>query len=52
LPQTRGNSGFYLGLQRKPTRNYTCMNLSTGTYALTFMATGDPIPHKVQFQVR
>ena len=32
--------------------NLKTTGLATGTYALTFMATGDPIPHKVQFQVR
>jgi hypothetical protein len=32
--------------------NLKTTGLSTGTYALTFMATGDPIPHTVQFQVR
>jgi hypothetical protein len=28
----------------------TC--LTSGTYALTFTATGDPNPHQVQFQIR
>jgi microsomal dipeptidase-like Zn-dependent dipeptidase len=32
--------------------NLKTTGLSTGTYALTFTATGDPIPHQVQFQVR
>ena len=32
--------------------NLKTTGLSRGTYALTFTATGDPIPHQVQFQVR
>ncbi len=32
--------------------NLKTTGLSTGTYALTFAATGDPIPHQVQFQIR
>ncbi len=32
--------------------NLQTTGFSTGTYALTFTATGDPIPHQVQFQIR
>jgi len=32
--------------------NLKTTGLGTGTWALTFTATGDPIPHDVQFQVR
>jgi hypothetical protein len=32
--------------------NLKTTGMSTGTYALTFTATGDPLPHQVQFQVR
>ena len=32
--------------------NLKTTGFATGTYALTFTATGDPIPHQVQFQVR
>jgi hypothetical protein len=32
--------------------NLKTTGLSTGAYALTFTATGDPNPHQVQFQVR
>jgi hypothetical protein len=32
--------------------NLKTTGLATGTYALTFTATGDPIPHEVQFQIR
>lgn len=32
--------------------NLKTAGMTTGTYALTFTATGDPIPHQVKFQVR
>jgi hypothetical protein len=32
--------------------NLQTTGFSTGTYEVTFTATGDPIPHTVQFQVR
>ena len=32
--------------------NLKTTGMTTGTYALTFSATGDPIPHQVKFQVR
>jgi microsomal dipeptidase-like Zn-dependent dipeptidase len=32
--------------------NLKTTGLATGTYALTFTATGDPLSHQVQFQVR
>lgn len=32
--------------------NLKTTGLSTGTYGLTFTATGDPLPHTVQFQVK
>jgi microsomal dipeptidase-like Zn-dependent dipeptidase len=32
--------------------NLKTTGLATGTYALTFTATGDPNPHQVQFQIR
>ncbi|HJU42712.1 MAG TPA: membrane dipeptidase [Vicinamibacterales bacterium] len=32
--------------------NLKTTGLTTGTYALTFTATGDPNPHQVQFQIR
>ncbi len=32
--------------------NLSTKGLATGTYTLTFIAMGDPVPHTVQFQVR
>jgi hypothetical protein len=32
--------------------NLQTSGFSTGTYALTFTATGDPTPHQVYFQIR
>jgi hypothetical protein len=32
--------------------NLQTIGLHTGTYALSFTATGDPITHMVQFQIR
>ena len=32
--------------------NLKTTGMSTGTYALTFTATGDPLPHHVEFQIK